>query len=140
MDFISKTESDFKKLAQKFVADFSSQNRFALIGDLGSGKTTFVRYLAKELKIKENITSPTFVVRKDYQILDNKNFDKLVHIDAYRLGSAADVEAVGLFDEIENPKSLIFVEWFENINNFVSADFQPIKFQYLGENERKISW
>lgn len=140
MDFISKKESDFKKLAQKFVADFPNQNHFALVGDLGSGKTTFVRYLAKELKIKENITSPTFVVRKDYPVRENKNFEKLIHIDAYRLGLEADVEAIGLLDEIKNAKSLIFVEWFENIADFVSADFQPIKFQYLGENERKVSW
>ena len=86
-----------------------------LFGDLGSGKTTFTQALARELGVTEDVTSPTFVIEKIYFLKDNQKpaenslrltktnhsenippiFEKLIHIDAYRLESGAELANLG---------------------------------------------
>src|ERR1039458_8847512 len=66
----------------------------ALSGDLGSGKTTFAEGIARTLGIEESVTSPTFVLEKIYE-LDGQKWQRLIHIDAYRLKEAHELEALG---------------------------------------------
>lgn len=88
----------------------------ALHGDLGAGKTTLVQMLAKKMGVKEEVTSPTFVIMKKYQ-LDNFSgeINELVHIDAYRIEESAEMEVLGFSEIIEIPGTLVCVEWAENI-------------------------
>ena len=86
----------------------------ALRGDLGSGKTTLTQEIAKSLGVKENIISPTFVIMKNYQ-LKNKKFEKLVHIDAYRLEKDVELLKLGWDEIITDPKTIIILEWPEKV-------------------------
>ncbi len=92
-----------------------------LNGDLGVGKTHFVKRLAEHLKIKETITSPTFLILKTYEI---PNLEKLlVHIDFYRFKdnpSPAVLEDIAFFDYID--KDIIFIEWGEIVKPFLPED------------------
>ena len=81
--------SELKTVAQKVLEMAQTQKSegavvCALHGDLGAGKTTFTQTLARELGVEEIVTSPTFVIMKNYE-LTNQPFEKLVHIDAYRI-------------------------------------------------------
>ena len=111
----------------------------ALKGDLGSGKTTFTKYLAEALGVVKIVTSPTFVILKRYPILNSDKFDQLVHIDCYRLSSAADLESIGFFEFLEDERNLIVVEWPESIIPILKDKVLLLEFEYLSENERIIT-
>ncbi|WP_294660185.1 tRNA (adenosine(37)-N6)-threonylcarbamoyltransferase complex ATPase subunit type 1 TsaE, partial [uncultured Fusobacterium sp.] len=88
------TFEELNLLAEK-LADFSSENTvIALIGDLGTGKTTFSQKFAKRLGVNENIKSPTFNYVLEY--LDGRL--PLYHFDVYRLGEAEEIYEVGYED------------------------------------------
>jgi tRNA threonylcarbamoyl adenosine modification protein YjeE len=84
---------------------------FLLYGDLGAGKTALVKGFARELGLTEEITSPTFVIQKEYPLDKHLFFKKLIHIDAYRLEDARELEYLGWNELIQNPENIIFLEW-----------------------------
>lgn len=114
-----------------------------LIGELGSGKTTFIQGLAKGLGIKEKITSPTFVLLKKYQTQATRyrlHVTSFYHLDCYRLKSAKDLPALG-FEEIrQRPKTVVLIEWAEKVKKQLPPNTLFIKFEYLDKNKRKISY
>jgi len=136
MDYISNSLSETEKLAKKFLTENSDVKLVGLVGDLGSGKTAFVKGIAKALKIKRNITSPTFVIEKIYPYGDQK----LVHIDAYRLSSSHDFEAIGFSELLADKLNIIFIEWPERVFSQFPENMKIIKFKYVDEKKRKISF
>jgi tRNA threonylcarbamoyladenosine biosynthesis protein TsaE len=85
-----------------------------LSGHLGAGKTAFTKAVGRELGITEEITSPTFVIMKVYPT-NHSHFKRLIHIDAYRMEEKAEMDVLKL-DELESdPRSLIIIEWPENV-------------------------
>lgn len=107
-----------------------------LNGDLGSGKTTFVKSLVKALGSDEVVTSPTFTLLNTYQA----KFP-IYHFDMYRLTSVEEALAVG-FDEYFDKKSLdgvCLVEWAENVEGLISDVDFIIDIEKIGEQDRKIT-
>lgn len=130
--------------------DFAKKLRggevLALEGDLGSGKTTFMKGLAEGLGIKEIITSPTFVLLKEYSILrPNLHFGSasqgvnLVHVDAYRVETIEDIKSVGIEDYLNRNDVILAIEWAEKIKALLPKDVIWIKFKTVNENTRKIT-
>ncbi len=110
-----------------------------LSGDLGTGKTAFTKALASCLHIEEEITSPTFVIQKEYRIPNERfPFEKLIHIDAYRLERKEELEYLGWDELIENPKNLILIEWPEQVEGITLPQATRIRFE-IGEGDvRKL--
>ena len=79
-----------------------------LNGELGSGKTQFVRFLGDHLDILDTVSSPTFLTLNIYE--SNKNF-KIYHFDFYRVNSIEELEQIGFFEILNQRKNLIIVEW-----------------------------
>lgn len=117
------------------IKDQSGATVIGLGGDLGSGKTAFVKLVAKNLGIEEPITSPTFVIMKIYEIPKHVSFDRLIHIDAYRLDGMKDLEQLGFMDLKKDKKNLIIIEWPE----LVGIE-KEIHFQYVDKDKRLISY
>ncbi len=136
MDFISNSPAETEKLAKKFIKNFPDTVLVGLSGDLGSGKTAFVKGLSKALGIKKNVTSPTFVIEKIYQGKSRQ----LIHIDAYRLSTESDLQTIGFYEFIHNPKNIIVIEWPEKVFSKIPERMRIIKFSYVDENKRKINW
>jgi tRNA threonylcarbamoyladenosine biosynthesis protein TsaE len=143
---ISKSLKETDKLAKEFIKNLLSNPAtklgafvVAMRGDLGSGKTTFIKAVAKELGIGNTITSPTFVIEKIYK-LENQDFDNLIHIDAYRLKSGEELKSLGWEEISKNPKNIIFIEWPSNVEDILSESKQEIKFKFIDENTREIMW
>lgn len=86
----------------------------ALYGELGAGKTTLVQAIASELGVEELVTSPTFVIAKWYKT-NRGNFYTLVHIDAYRVESEAELKPLGFIELLKQPKALVIIEWPEKM-------------------------
>jgi tRNA threonylcarbamoyladenosine biosynthesis protein TsaE len=116
---IHTTLKDLNKVAKDLLKKVSNLKNekatvVALRGDLGSGKTTFTQELAKVLGVKKNIISPTFVIMKSYDI-KSKKFEKLIHIDAYRLEKSEELTKLGWGEVVNDPKNLIILEWPEKV-------------------------
>jgi tRNA threonylcarbamoyladenosine biosynthesis protein TsaE len=112
----------------------------ALKGDLGAGKTTFAQAFARALQIKDNITSPTFVLEKIYLIPFTAKvpFTHLIHIDCYRFSAPNEVLQIGWGSLISNPHNLILIEWPELIGEQLPSWAQMIKFEFVDENTRRV--
>jgi tRNA threonylcarbamoyladenosine biosynthesis protein TsaE len=112
----------------------------ALTGDLGAGKTAFVKAVAKELGITEHITSPTFVIMKMYEtpVTNESGFKRLVHIDAYRLESAHELEVLGWNELLADPDALIAIEWPEKVPGTIPNNAHHFTFEHIDETTRKI--
>jgi tRNA threonylcarbamoyladenosine biosynthesis protein TsaE len=142
MKIVSKSLCDTEKVAKDFIDKISTGIYngalvVGLYGDLGSGKTTFTQAVAKIFDIKEDITSPTFVIEKIYDI-SHGNFKKLVHIDAYRLDSGKELVAIDWNKTLVDPKNIIFIEWPERVLEVLPKNLAKINFKFLSENEREI--
>ena len=106
---------------------------FCLTGDLGAGKTTLVRGIARGLNIKSVVQSPTFNIMKIY--FDGSK--PLIHIDAYRL---ADVDTdIGLDEYIGYETGLTVIEWPNFIERLIPENSSEIKIENIGDNDRKIT-
>lgn len=86
----------------------------ALIGTLGSGKTTFTQGFAKGLGARGRIASPTFILARIHRISESR-FTRLVHMDAYRLTSARDLPPLGFRELLADPKTVLLIEWADRI-------------------------
>jgi tRNA threonylcarbamoyladenosine biosynthesis protein TsaE len=111
----------------------------ALRGDLGAGKTTFTQALARELGISENVTSPTFVIMKIYDLTGQK-FDRLIHIDAYRFDTPDELDGLNFSDFLKDPKNLIVLEWPERVAGKLPVETIFIDFKFISDTVREISY
>jgi tRNA threonylcarbamoyladenosine biosynthesis protein TsaE len=115
----------------------------ALQGDLGSGKTTFVKAVAETLGIRDTVTSPTFVLEKIYKIEDKTalgaGYTHLIHIDAYRLENSNEMSALGFDEILEKPENLVFIEWPERISQAIPKNAQILHFRFVNEKTREIT-
>lgn len=133
---ISNSPEETKDFAEKFAKNIKPPKLIALYGGLGSGKTTFVQGLAAGLGIKKRVLSPTFVFIRTYQLDNNAEF---YHVDLYRLDSERDLATIGLSDILDDKNAIIIIEWPEKIEALLPANTIRIKFEVLGESNRKIS-
>jgi tRNA threonylcarbamoyladenosine biosynthesis protein TsaE len=86
----------------------------ALVGEVGAGKTTFMQAIGKELHIHEPMQSPTYVLMKSYPISFD-HFQKLIHIDAYRLESPEQFASLDPDSFLHDPTVLVCIEWPERV-------------------------
>ena len=108
-----------------------------LSGDLGSGKTVFVKGLAEGLGIKERVLSPTFVIERRYEV-KNEKFSYLIHIDAYRLSSGEDLKVLGWDDKVKDKNNIICLEWPENVSSAIPKETVPVFLGFVSEKERSL--
>lgn len=131
------TFKEIDELAKK-MADFVEENSvIALIGDLGTGKTTFSKNFARELGVEENLKSPTFNYVLEY--LDGRI--PLYHFDVYRLGSPEEIYEIGYEDYINNG-GVALIEWANIIDSELPKKYIRIEFSYEDtdiENLREVS-
>jgi tRNA threonylcarbamoyladenosine biosynthesis protein TsaE len=142
-----QTQKIAEKLAKKIVSPIAIFNKgerrgsslvLALEGELGSGKTTFVQGIARGLGIKENITSPTFVVLKKFQVSSFK-FHFFYHIDCYRLEKPEDLLDLGIEKILLDRHNIVVIEWAEKIQKILPSFIIKIKFEFVDDAKRKIT-
>ena len=140
--FITESAKQTQKIAAKISREILKlkPNKKAavigLIGELGSGKTVFAKGFAEGLGLKQNITSPTFVLEKVYELA--KKHRHFIHIDAYRLKNSKDLIDLGFKNLIRDPKNIILIEWADRVKNVLPKNCLKIKFEHKDKNKRKI--
>ena len=111
----------------------------ALSGELGAGKTTLTQETARVLGITENVISPTFVIFKKYSIKNETyRWKNLIHIDAYRLDSSAELFKLGWEELLADPENLIILEWPERVPECLTGDTVQVKLSHVDEETRQI--
>jgi len=124
---------DTAALASKFAEILEKGDILLFTGEIGTGKTTFIQALAKNLGVKEFVTSPTFVI----QTLRDLGRIPLSHVDLYRLNNDEEVENIG-FEEYYDT-AITVVEWADRYSGF-EQPYIELHFEYgLHENERILS-
>lgn len=134
-EYISHSQSETEKIAYDLAQKLEKGTVIAFFGDLGMGKTCFVRGLAEGLSIHCHVSSPTFAIVNEYRGENNSLF----HFDMYRISSFDDLYSTGFFDYLDE-NEFIAVEWSENIENLLPENVIRIKIErYDDENSRKIT-
>ncbi len=127
----SRSIEDTMELAENIESEKFPGMIICLDGELGSGKTVFVKGFAKSLGIEENITSPTFNIVKEYNVGEMP----LYHMDVYRLEE--DDESIG-FQDYFNGGGITIIEWSELIEDSLPDERLDIKFKVIDEDTRVI--
>jgi len=104
-----------------------------LSGDMGAGKTTFVQGAAEALGVKARVTSPTFVLMRQYE-----GGTRVVHVDVYRLSSLQELIDLG-YEELFAPDAVTFIEWGDAVSGLMPGDRLEVDIRPMGGDERRIT-
>lgn len=129
------SEQEMLLYGEKFAKKIKFPMVIELIGDVGAGKTTFVRGLAKGLGITEPVTSPSFTISKSYALPDNK---RLTHYDFYRLQDPG-LMTDDLSESINDENTITIIEWSDTVSNLLPKDRTIVKIEYVDDGSRNLS-
>ena len=131
--FHSTSEAQTEKIGEDFARALPGGTVVAMYGDLGAGKTAFVRGMARGMGIGCRVSSPTFTIVNEY--LGER---ELIHFDMYRLSSADELFDIGWEDYLARG-AVCAVEWSENVQDAFWGDEIVVRIEKTGENERRIT-
>jgi len=130
--FFSSSESDTEAIGRKIAGILKNGDFLAMFGEMGSGKTVFMRGFVGTLVPEARVSSPTYAVLNVYE---GKNHT-VNHFDMYRITSEDDLYSTGYEEVIQN--GITVCEWSENILDFLPSVYWKLEFFKLSENERKL--
>ena len=133
MTYTTHSEAETEELGARFAAELPAGAVAALYGDLGCGKTAFVRGMARGMGLDAAVTSPTFTIVNEYD-----GDRPLFHFDMYRLGSADELFDIGWEDYLARG-GVCAVEWSENVPGAFEGDEIAVRFAKTGDNDREIT-
>lgn len=129
--YITKSDEETESLGYYTACKFRNYNVFLLIGELGSGKTTFVRGFVRYFGVSE-VRSPSFVMVNEYS-----GRKRIFHVDLYRVTSEEDILTTGIMDDLN--RGILLVEWGDRFIGFVKGAFVEVRFEIVSQTTRKIS-
>ena len=132
MKLISKSLDDTKKLGEKIGFILKPGDIICLIGDLGTGKTTLTQAIAKGMGIKDQVSSATFTLIREYYSKVN-----LYHFDVYRLDQCQS-DYLGFDEYFFSEDGACVIEWADRIEDLLPEDRLEIRIKRISENEREF--
>ncbi len=132
-EFISHSQLDTEEVGRKLAEKLPGGSVVAMYGDLGAGKTAFVRGMAKGMGLSCRVSSPTFTIVNEY--LGER---ELIHFDMYRLSSADELFDIGWEDYLSRG-AVCAVEWSENVQDAFFGDEVVVRIEKLNDTDRKIT-
>ena len=132
IDIIVKTPEECMDIGEKISPKLKPGDILSLEGELGAGKTTFVKGILKGLNYKHDVTSPTFTLINEYE-----TDVKVIHIDFYRENDTKRWEVIGL-DEYLYSDSIVILEWGNLVKDLLPDYMISIFFEHLELNKRRI--
>ncbi len=128
----TNSEEETEALGERLAKCLRAGAVVALYGDLGAGKTAFVRGMARGLDIRESVSSPTFTIVNEYP-----GDPSLFHFDMYRLKNADELYGIGWEDYLDR-NGICVTEWSERIEEALPEDAVRVTIERLGDSERSI--
>ena len=133
MTIYTKNEAETEQAGAELAKTLPDGAVVALYGDLGAGKTAFVRGMARGMGITARVSSPTFTIVNEYL-----GARELYHFDMYRLGSSDELFDIGWEDYLRRG-GVCAVEWSENVADAFEGDEITVRIEKLGDEEREIT-
>jgi tRNA threonylcarbamoyladenosine biosynthesis protein TsaE len=131
------SEQETIAFAKEFASQLQGGSILLLDGDLGAGKTCFVRGLCEGLGgDPRQVSSPTFAILQEYTIEGGLT---LIHIDAYRLTGEEELESIGWDEYVADQNVIIAIEWPSNIANAIPSNAILLKFDHIDMHSREIT-
>ena len=136
MTIITQSEKQTLNLGKNFALELKGGEVIGFIGELGTGKTVFIKGLAQGLNIKNIITSPTFVLMKVYKT--KGVIKQLCHVDAYRLNSSQDLIDIGIKDYLSKKTAVTVIEWANQVKNILPKNKILVKIKFGKKQNQRI--
>ena len=133
MEIITHSERETEAAGATFAAGIPDGTVVAMYGELGAGKTAFVRGMAQGMGLDCRVNSPTFTIVNEYL-----GARTLLHFDMYRLGSADELWDIG-WDDYLSRGAVCAVEWSENVADAFTGDEITVRFEKLSDTDRRIT-
>ena len=141
---ITKSAPETKRLASQLAKKFIKSKPIkqarvlGLVGELGSGKTTFIQGFIKMLGVRHRVMSPTFLIFRPYPIRSNK-YKTAYHVDLYRIHSRKELTRLGFKGILANRRNVILIEWADKLRHYLPRETIWIHFSHgESQNERII--
>ena len=137
-EIVTGSAEETIELGRKVAKAFKGGEVVSLVGNLGSGKTHFIKGVSAGLGVEEDdqVNSPTFVLINEY--FGQSSGLQIYHIDAYRIDDEQEFEALA-FDDICYPGSVVLIEWADKVKGVLrDVETVEIELSHVGENERRI--
>ena len=133
MEILTHSELETEKAGENLAAKIADGTVVAMYGELGAGKTAFVRGMARGMGLDCRVNSPTFTIVNEY--IGERT---LPHFDMYRLGSADELWDIG-WDDYLARGAVCAVEWSENVSDAFTGDEISVRFEKLSATDRRIT-
>lgn len=130
---ILKSEDEMIKFGEEIARKISPPICIELVGDVGTGKTTITKGIAKGLGIEDEVTSPSFTISKQY-VFDG---GKLVHYDFYRLPEPG-LMSEDLRENLDDEKTIVVVEWADSVSDLLPENHKKFLINLLDNGNREI--
>jgi tRNA threonylcarbamoyladenosine biosynthesis protein TsaE len=139
---VTKSPEETQNAGKGFAGSLKPGDILGLKGDLGSGKTQFVKGICSHFRINEGVSSPTFIIANQYEGIDPDNMDKIKinHLDLYRLKKSREIESLGM-DNYFDGESITLIEWSELMEEYLGEKLITVSFEHgedIDGNERVI--
>lgn len=140
MQWTTHSPEETRQRGRQETATIQTGGLFALIGNLGSGKTCFVQGMAEGLGVPGPVISPTFILMQVYDIPDHPRLWRLCHVDAYRLQDENELQEVGTEEYLSDPHTLTVIEWADKTPELLGRySHHRYSFAVIGDAERRIT-
>ncbi|MFO8236061.1 MAG: tRNA (adenosine(37)-N6)-threonylcarbamoyltransferase complex ATPase subunit type 1 TsaE [Bacteroidales bacterium] len=130
------TLNELSITAEKFLSHTKGKRKFAFYGNMGAGKTTFIKALCNELEVIDIVSSPTFSLINEYQ---TESGEKIFHMDFYRIENISEAQDIGLEDYFYT-HNYCFIEWPEKIEGILPDDILFVKIEEGKEGKRTVQF
>ena len=138
MEWKTTDSAEMQMVAEQILAQSGQRHKFALLGDVGAGKTTLVQHFCHLLGVEGAVTSPTFALVNEYPYITDEGKQGVVnHLDLYRLKSLEEALEIGIEDYLYN-EDFCFIEWPELIESLLPEDIIRIEIEIMEESGRKV--
>lgn len=134
MDVKVKQLADLPEVAASLLKNFPSSRIFLFFGEMGAGKTTFIKTLCSNLGVADAVSSPTYSIVNEYQSAKGKVY----HFDFYRLKNETEALDMG-YEEYLDDGNYCFIEWPEKIINLWPQEFVKVNIRVINQHERQIT-
>lgn len=135
MDLSLNSLVELPQAAETFLAGTASHRHFAFYGEMGAGKTTFIKALCKALGAKENVTSPTFALINEYT---TRQKEHIYHFDFYRIKKIEELYDLGAEEYFQTPGAYCFIEWPELAEEVLPDDVVKVYITVSANQHREI--
>lgn len=144
--FKTNKPKDTAKIAISLAKDLVNRapGKRALVlgftGDLGAGKTTFIKSFIRALGVRKKVTSPTFLISRRFGLPKGGRYKNVFHVDAYRISNSKELSEIGIEDIMNERGNIVLVEWADRIKHVLPKGMIWVKFKHgKGESQRHIT-